>query len=181
MKKSFNFYCVTVLLAIYLCLNADYQRVNALSLLIHGAKEYSLLLQDIRKINKMSSFKRKVAATFLKHFLNKSNYIFHNYKTHLNISIHNACKYFCSYASFIISYFFLLLYCRRIDPYRRVVIKCNYVCNLLSETCRVSCTSPREEGLYQNCEERYSMNVFGVSFQEQPVTDHGQLHFATLS
>lgn len=26
-----------------------------------------------------------------------------------------------------------------------------YVCNSLSETCRVSCTSPREEGLYQNC------------------------------
>lgn len=65
MKKSFNFYRVTVLLAISLHLNADYQRVNAFSLLIHGAKEYSLLLQDIRKINKMSSFKRKVAAHLL--------------------------------------------------------------------------------------------------------------------
>ena len=62
MTKSFNFYCVTALLATYLYLNADYQRVNALSPLIRGAKEYNLLPEDIWKINNISSFKRKAAA-----------------------------------------------------------------------------------------------------------------------
>lgn len=62
MTKSFNFHCVTALLATYLYLNADYQRINALWALIRGAKEYNLLPEDIWKINNISSFKRKAAA-----------------------------------------------------------------------------------------------------------------------
>ena len=53
--------------------------------------------------------------------------------------------------NFIILNLFIIVYYRRTAPYRGLVTKCMYVCNSLSETCRISCTSPREEGLYQNC------------------------------
>ena len=136
MTKSFNFYCVTALLATYLYLNADYQRVNALLPLIRGAKEYNLLPEDIWKINNISSFKRKATAP----------------------------APFAPLTNFIILNLFIIVYYRRTAPYRGVVIKCMYVCNSLSETCRVSCTSPKEEGLYQNCGREVLYHVFNGCF-----------------